>query len=311
MKKRNANDLALASLLLGLLALGWWLGAQHRAMPAVGEFSLSKSTTQAVSAQDTYIRFANVTKTTPAQTILQSDRYAQLSGAAANDPEAAYQLAQGIEACVRLQALQWLLDNWFKQPTSSDSHSDMAAAAEKVATQKLVDTTRARCIGNTNADGEQASDALARASQLGSHEAQYQYAIDPRLSSLTEVNDLERWRDWRDRAPGYLQSAMQRGDSNAVLTMAAASYQQGCHAQNPSSQLDPCAQGSYVGMILPQDAAIAYRYYLLYQLLGDNSNAAWVQSQIASLGSLLSASEIAEATAQAQLVYAQMHSAAP
>lgn len=285
MKTRHTNNLALAGLLFGLLALGWWVGAQHHAKSTANDLPLSKSTTQAVTVQDTSTGHAGATKSTPAQTILQGDQYEQLNRAAANNAEAAYQLAQGIEACFRLRAVQWQ--------------------------HKLADTAREHCIGNTDVNWDQVNDAFSRAAQLGSHEAQYQYAIDPRLNVLAAVNDLDRWRDWHDRAPGYLESAVQRGDATAVLTMATASDQLDCHAQNLNSEHDPCTQGSLVGMILPQDAAIAYRYYLLYQLLGDNANAAWVQSQIASLASLLSATEIADATAQAQQLYAQMHSPPP
>ncbi|MGH8040470.1 MAG: hypothetical protein ACREPN_00305 [Rudaea sp.] len=311
MNKRNENALALAGLLLGLLALGWWLGAQTSAKSTTNDLPLSKSTTQAVSAQDASIRHVRATTSTPAQTILQSERYAQLSSAAAKDAKAAYQLAQGIEACFRLRGAQWQLNNWFKEPTSSDSHSDKAISAEKTQMEKLANTAREHCIGDTNISWDQVNEALSHAAKLGSHEAQYQYAINPRLNVLAAANDLDHWRDWRDHAPGYLQSAVQRGDATAVLTMAAASDQQDCNAQNPDSAHDPCAQGSLIGMILPQDAAIAYRYYVLYQLLGVNANAAWVQSQLASLASLLSASEIADATAQAQQLYAQMHPAGP
>ncbi|HET8942245.1 MAG TPA: hypothetical protein VFN13_09690 [Rudaea sp.] len=93
-----------------------------------------------------------------------------------------------------------------------------------------------------------------------------------------------------------------------MLTLASASDQLDCHAQNMNSGNDPCNQSSVIGMILPQNAAIAYRYYLVYQLLGDNANAAWVASRIAGIAPLLSAREIADAQAQARKLYAQIRS---
>lgn len=308
MNDSYANRLIVPVLLLGLLGLGWWIGTQQGAQPTPEHANEAKPVATVVVAGSATMRSIDALKSSKPLQLMRPDEYAELGRAATHDPEAAYRLAQGLEACFRLRVARWDLKSILNVTPSGNPGFNKSIKRQRAEMQALVEEQRKHCIGNVDVTQDEVNDALARAAQMGSHEAQYQYSINPRLNILA-VNELDRMRDWHDIAPTYLNSAVQRGEARAVLTMAAASDQLDCHAQNLNSENDPCNQSSVIGMILPQNAAIAYRYYLLYQLLGDNANAAWVASQIARLAPLLNASEIADAQAQAQQLYAQIRSA--
>lgn len=167
---------------------------------------------------------------------------------------------------------------------------------------------RRSCIGNEHVSDDELHDDWARAASMGSRDAQYRYALDPSLNIMKAGTDTERWRQWRDSAPGYLQNLIDEGDPRAVLALAAASDQNDCvMPATTSSDTDICQGSSDIALILPQQERNSYMYYVLDQLLGDTANSAWVVSELKLLERSLTPEEIASAKAEAQQRFSQIH----
>jgi hypothetical protein len=249
-----------------------------------------------------------------ASTIQNPDRLAALISAAnGGDTDAAYQLAQGREACMKLAGTRFYYRNQeeiFRSLPDESANGD----ARKQAARDLADMRAEMqrldeaCVGNAQVTFEELNDLLRRAAQLGSRDAQYEYALDPRLNLMSVGTDAERWRTWRDSAPGYLNALTDRGESRAALAMAAASDQGDCVApmDTPNSN-DFCTRAGGIAMVLPQNAATAYLYYYLDQLLGDNANASWISSEMERIGHLLTPEEISAAQAEARRRLSRIH----
>jgi hypothetical protein len=249
-----------------------------------------------------------------ASTVHNADRFAELSRATSQgNADAAYQLARGREACLRWSGMTHFyrmqedsLRGIADAPDAGENRTEASKQLDE--TRQQLDRLQQSCIGDTKVSREQLNDAWARAAQLGSRDAQYEYALDPRLNVMLVGVDTSRWRAWRDAAPRYLQNLVDHGDARAALAMAAGSDQQDCiSADNIPDDKDFCRNGSGIAMILPQDPATAYTYYFLAQLLGGNFDASWLASELERIGNQLSPAEIAAAQAQARQRFAQSH----
>lgn len=308
MKGTAKRTIGAVVLIIGLVLLGWHLG--RRVATRVSFAKAGAPTTATVELHAPAAR--NIPIKSGSADLLHADLYAELvRDINAGNADAAYRLAQGKQACMELQGKQFFyrsqVENVRSMDTSSDEYS--ASAKELADTKSAMDKMRDACIGEVNIGFSELSDAWALAARMGSRDAQYEYAKYPGLNSLAIGIDIERWRQWRDSAPGYMEGLLDEGDARAALIMAAASDQDDCDALDGTSQdANFCTNGSFLAEILPHDLASAYMYYVLDQLLGDTANAAWVASELSLLERSMTPEEITSAKAQAQRRFLRVRS---
>jgi hypothetical protein len=290
MRRRQAL-LVIAAVGVCLLA-GWWLGRMRPTpMPRIEGIAAANTSAPAERAPGPL--------TEPSSHAQQAEHLAELTRAAQRgDADAAFEIAKGRSACMQLTVLE-SVDN--------DASTATGDTAQQIAErQKKLAEVRNMCIGERNVGLVELHDLWARAAQLGSPEAKYQYAINPYLNPLSAVNQLERWREWRDVALRYLNEALQSGDPRAALAFAAATKQDDV-CSPPSDDDDACAVGGALGMFLARDDMAAYAYYLLDQQLGDAAHAEWVNQQLQLLGAKLTSAQVDAARQRAAELYAQVH----
>lgn len=218
-------------------------------------------------------------------------RYEALRQAAASgDAAAAYALAQGEQACYDLP--------WARLAEPTDDPKEHSAAQERLARDE------AACVGDTQISMAQAREAWSLAAALGSRDAQLYFATHPSFSPFAVADDLDYLRDWRSRAPGYLETAAISGDLRAVLTLALASDPTSIPS-SPNDDADgPLSWAATTRPIQPQDPALAYRYYLLYRMLGSEASFAHADAAISRLQSNLTPKQVLAAQQWAQNAYA-------
>lgn len=204
----------------------------------------------------------------------------------------------------------------YRNASNSLQSNDAAAATaeerarrtrELAAARSKLERLRGACIGSEHASYDELHDDWARAASMGSRDAQYRYALEPSLDIMSPGTDTERWRQWRDSAPRYLDNLLDEGDTRAALALAAASDQNDCVMPEATpSDADICRNSSTLGLILPQQEKFSYMYYALDELLGDTANAAWVASELALIERSMTAEEISLAKAEAQRRFLQI-----
>lgn len=311
--KRSWQNQFGALLLITAMALIGWMWGRHPANATTETFD---TTAHFDTADPNHVSMrpdAAISAKKP--DVRHADRYQELVDAAMRgDADAALHLAQAREACLKMQRIKFSIqyeNEQLRSMTERASSADSRRPFEQLiatAQNELTDLQRT-CIGPTEIGYREINRRFARAAQLGSREAQYQFALEPHLNPMLIGTDTEQWREWRDAAPQYLESLLSEGQSRAALTLAAASDQDDCTAPVgiPDDEF-ACSQSQTLGMILPQDASIAYMYYLIDQYLGDAANATWVASELARLEKSLTPEEIAIARSEAQRRFSQIHS---
>lgn len=121
--------------------------------------------------------------------------------------------------------------------------------------QMSLDDLAPVCSGVTPEQLNRAYDFQVLAAEYGPASYGVELALDPVLSIGNFVNELERWQDYRQRAPGYLEAGLRHGHAGAVLGLAR------MHAPNESAAH---AGAGSVGIVSP-DPTRAVLYFLLYQ----------------------------------------------
>jgi hypothetical protein len=306
MSKRNAS-LIVALFLIACAGLGGWLGTYQRNQSAGSQNGEKHS---ASISEPRPSPAATVGTARPPASLF--DRYAELvRNANLGNADSAYELALAREDCFKLRSLTMLSQEAQEsmRDTSLDADEVTRLQRQQVDNEARIKAARANCVGNPDVTFAELHDLWSHAAQLGSLAAQYQYAINPWLNPATAASNLERWREWRDHAIGYLDAVLQSGDGRAAVALAAASELDRCGPYYPDAGHDFCAAGNFLGEWLPQDPAIAYRYYLLAELLGSDADADWLNAQLQKLAAMLSPDQIAQAQAQAQQISAEIKAA--
>lgn len=306
MKQSLYRKLVLCAAIAGLAVFGWLLGRLQHRVDRESDTPRVLSPARPLAWQDTAL--ATATAPNPANA-----RYTELIQAISRgDADAAYRFAQGRQACLDLRRAEFLYRNASNTLQSNDA---TAATAQERARQtdeltnarSKLERLRESCIGIEHVSDDEIHDDWARAANMGSRDAQYRYTLDPGLNLMSAGTDTERWRQWRDSAPRYLDNLLDEGDARAALALAAASDQNDCVApKTTSSGADICREIGELALIQPQQEKISYMYYLLDRLLGDTANAAWVSSELTLLERSMTPEEIASAKVEAQRRFLQV-----
>lgn len=142
--------------------------------------------------------------------------------------------------------------------------------------------------GNTPVTKDELSRLLERAARQGDTAAQLAYALDPMIDPSHFIENLDRLRAWRHSALAYVQSAVDRGNSEAMIALAGAYDPFHCQASNK-----PYCPGMMLGATVDSNAEAAYRYYAQVKLTG--SAPAWVDAEMKTLEQYLTPDQIAAA----------------
>lgn len=228
----------------------------------------------------------------------------------AGNAEAAYRLADGLAACLQLGGADMDIAEWNRRLDQLAAQGDRADDSVEELRAKLLDLRSERDSLYAKR-GDRAAQSfrdihhwLDLAAHLGSPQAQFDYATNPWINPMAAIAEVDAWQDWRDRARTYLDSSLRAGDPRAALAMAVASTDAPCGADADMGS-EACGQSQLIYYILPHDPEMAYRYYLLDQLLGDSANAGWVQPRVDALAQNLTPDQVADARAWAQAIFAQ------
>ena len=198
--------------------------------------------------------------------------------------ERSWQYVQQTQRCAALRSHeQWRMNHEDDAPPSP---MDEATAA----------VLRRECAG-FGFDWRRAQHELERAATLGSTAAQRVYAENPGLAPHHASAEAEAWRRWRDRAPGYLDAAIARGDGEAAMLYGLASMRNECNSEGGMPSL--CMRTFPLNAILPRDDVDAYAHLLLAQQLGVGDFTDELNARLVALGALLSEAQRAEAAARA------------
>jgi hypothetical protein len=136
------------------------------------------------------------------------------------------------------------------------------------------------------------SKMLEGAALQGDHAAQLAYAQNPMVDPFHAIDNLGRLKAWRERAIPYVNSAIDRGNSEAMVILAGAYDPFRCEASN-----EPICSGMLNDIIEP-DAEKAFGYYYQSELAGDAP--AWVKQELSALERILTETEIASAKLAAE-----------
>lgn len=160
-------------------------------------------------------------------------------------------------------------------------------------------------------DARLVASQLERAAELGSTEARLLYASSPGLR-LEHMNaDFEAWHDWRERAPGYLEEAISRGDGEAAMLFGIASMRHACnvndgiHANHSNGPM--CPRSSLLSAILPRDDVVAYAHLLFAHHLGVGDHVGELEAVMVDLAARMTT----EQRAQAELVMQTLRGRVP
>jgi hypothetical protein len=204
---------------------------------------------------------------------------------------AAYKMALADQACFDLQMARERLET--------------DEANERLRLQARFAKASEGCPGGKEVGLIALREAWSRAASLGSRDAQVHFALSPMFISSMPATELDYMRDWRERAPRYLESAAIDGDAHATLAIALANDAE--RVRYPHNE-DMSESGAEIfAMIQTQNRAFAYRYYLLDRLLDDIDNRSWVDAAIARLESGLTTDQILTARQWAQSAASQRH----
>ncbi len=144
---------------------------------------------------------------------------------------------------------------------------------------------------------DQLSRLLESAARQGDPAAQLEYAVDPMIDHYYAVKNLDRLRAWRDTALAYVKSAVNRGNSQAMIDLAGAYDPLQCVPANRS----PCSD--MLPLIVEPDAETAYRYYYESKLTGHAPS--WIDAEMRTLEEYLTQDQIAAAKMAAQTALAE------
>ncbi|MBN8481281.1 MAG: hypothetical protein J0L88_06770 [Xanthomonadales bacterium] len=198
--------------------------------------------------------------------------------------ERSWQYVQQTQRCRALRSHeQWRMNHEDDAPPSP---MDEATAA----------VLRRECAG-FEFDWRRAQRELERAAALGSTAAQRVYAENPGLALHHASAEAEAWRRWRDRAPGYLDAAIDRGDGEVAMLYGLASMRNECNSEGGMPSL--CMRTFPLNAILARDDVDAYAHLLLAQQLGVGDFTAELNARLVALGASLSDTQRAEAAARA------------
>jgi TPR repeat protein len=131
------------------------------------------------------------------------------------------------------------------------------------------------------------SKMLEKVALQGQRAAQLEYAQNPMIDPFHTIDNLERLRAWRDRALSYVNSAIDKGDGEAMVILAGANDPFRCAASN-----EPFCSGMLKDIVEP-DAEKAFRYYYQSELVGNAPQ--WVKVELSALERLLTQDQIAAA----------------
>ena len=139
---------------------------------------------------------------------------------------------------------------------------------------------------------DELSKMLENAALKGDRAAQLAYAQNPMIDPFHTIDNLSRLKAWRERAIPFVTSAVEQGNSEAMVILAGAYDPFRCEASN-----EPFCSGMLNDIIDP-DAEKAYRYY--YQSEMTSSAPAWVKLELSALERVLTPTEIASAKLAAE-----------
>jgi hypothetical protein len=150
-------------------------------------------------------------------------------------------------------------------------------------------------------------DAWSNAAALGSRDAQYHFAAQPLFNPVNPAIEVDYLRDWYARAPGYMTAAADAGDARAVLSLALAydSQRDEFSISTDDDGTSPALWSTVLGQAQSADSAIAYRYYLLDRLLGDQSQLPWRDAALTRLAAQMTPQQVAAAERWAQTIAAR------
>jgi len=144
---------------------------------------------------------------------------------------------------------------------------------------------------------DELSDLLSAAARAGDQMAQVEYATNPLIDPFHAITNIDRLREWRNTALGYVNSAIDSGNAQAMIALAGAYDPFHCQASN-----NPTCSG-LLSEVVDQDAEKSYRYYYLVQLMGRSDTPAWVSTELAALEHLLTSDEVSRAQFDARAKY--------